>query len=126
MTNQFKDLIIAWAGGATIETRAKDSPNRWETLGAPGESMQPGWFPECEYRIKKEQYVMYHAVLPSGERGVYIEGGFVDRRQCVADSPTAQHVLKVTLDPHTFAVIEAVTEPAMIGTVAELMVGSPK
>ena len=45
------DLIVAWAGGATIEVFANGI---WETLDGPGMrgSCQPQWLDDYQYRIK--------------------------------------------------------------------------
>lgn len=52
--HKHRDLIVAWADGAVIEARPKNSNQPWAAMDAPGGNSQPGFFVDFEYRIKPE------------------------------------------------------------------------
>lgn len=102
-------LIALWGNGAAIQCRSPSHPE-WETLGAPGDASQPGWFDDFDYRVKPENLVFYAALVET-DSGFYLEPADGDRQHAIANGQGNPiiNLVRIELDPAGY-VVSATTE----------------
>ena len=109
--HKHRDLIIAWANGATIQCKSR---GEWDTMDAPGsDGSQPGWFYNFEYRLKPEPTIWYMAVVNYGGNATYIEPPHTSRGFATANvdpSHILKRILRIETDPDTLELVSAEME----------------
>ena len=64
-----KDLIIAWANGAKIQCKDKNTDNKWFDVSA----NSPLWNDHLEYRIKPQTKTVHFALYYNGSSYTFSE-----------------------------------------------------